>query len=79
MYFWPAVREHHAAGNTLADEAIRQEQKAKEVQAKLDKLEAGDLEFDKLLATFTGAAQEHIEFDETQAAARRGRRGRPPG
>ena len=66
MYFWPAVREHHAAGNTLADEATGQEQEAKQVLAKLDKLEASDPEFDKLLAEFTGAAREHIEFEETQ-------------
>jgi Hemerythrin HHE cation binding domain len=66
MYFWPAVRAYHADGNTLADEAAGQEQQAKEVLAKLDKLEAGDPEFDELLAEFTGAAREHIEFEETQ-------------
>jgi Hemerythrin HHE cation binding domain len=66
MYFWPAVRAYHAAGNTLADEAVGQEQQAKEVLAKLDTLQAGDPEFDELLAEFTGAAREHIEFEETQ-------------
>ena len=66
MYFWPAVREHHPAGNTLADEATGQEQEAKEVLARLDKLQAGDAEFEKLLGTFIGAAREHIEFEETQ-------------
>ena len=30
MYFWPAVREHLAAGNTLADTATGQEQDAKQ-------------------------------------------------
>ena len=38
MYFWPAVREHLAAGNTLADTATGQEQDAKHVLADLDKL-----------------------------------------
>jgi hypothetical protein len=66
MYFWPAVREHHPAGNTLADEATGQEQEAKEVLDKLDKLDAGDPEFDKLLRTFTEAARKHITFEETQ-------------
>jgi hemerythrin-like domain-containing protein len=66
MYFWPAVREYHAAGNTLADEATGQEQEAKEVLAKLDKLDASDAEFEDLLGTFIGAAREHIEFEETQ-------------
>src|SRR5712691_2224624 len=52
MYFWPAVREHLADGNTLADTATRQEQDAKHVLAELDKLQAGDAEFEKLLGTF---------------------------
>jgi uncharacterized protein YdcH (DUF465 family) len=66
MHFRPAVRAHHPAGNTLADEATGQEQEAKEVLAKLDKLEAGDPEFDRLLTTFSGPAREHIQFEETQ-------------
>ena len=56
MYFWPAVREHLTAGNTLADEATRQEQEAKQVLADLDKLDASDAQFEKLLAKFTVAA-----------------------
>ena len=66
MYFWPAVREHHTAGNTLADEATGQEQEAKQVLAELDKLQAGDAEFEKLLNKFIAAARRHIEFEETQ-------------
>ena len=65
MYFWPVVRDHLADGDTLADQAIGQEQEAKEVLAKLDKLDAGDAEFENLLAAFTGAAREHIQFEET--------------
>jgi hemerythrin-like domain-containing protein len=66
MYFWPAAREHLAAGHTLADEATGQEQQAKQVLADLDKLGADDPEFEKLLGTFTAAARQHIEFEETQ-------------
>ncbi len=66
MYFWPAVREHLAAGNTLADEATGQEQGAKQALADLDKLDAGHPDFEKLLGTFTVAARQHIEFEETQ-------------
>jgi hemerythrin-like domain-containing protein len=66
MYFWPTVREYHAAGNTLADEATGQEQEAKEVLAKLDKLDASDAEFEKLLGTFIEAARKHIEFEERE-------------
>ena len=34
MYFWPAVRDHIQSGSTLADEAIGQEQAAKQVLAR---------------------------------------------
>ena len=66
MYFWPAVREHLPAGNTLADAATGQEQEAKQVLADLDKLDASEAEFEKLLAKFTVAARQHIEFEETR-------------
>ena len=66
IYFWPAVREHLPAGHTLADEATGQEQEAKQVLAHLDKLDASDAEFERLLAKFTMAARQHIEFEETR-------------
>lgn len=65
IYFWPVLRDHLPDGDTLADQATGQEQKAKEVLAKLD---AGDVEFEKLLGAFTGAAREHIQFEETAVA-----------
>ena len=65
MYFWPVVRDHLPDGDTLADQATGQEQEAKDVLAKLDKLDAGDAEFEKLLGKFIGAAREHIQFEET--------------
>jgi hemerythrin-like domain-containing protein len=66
MYFWPAVRDHHADGDALADEAIAQEQQAKQILAELDHLEPDDARFEALLGTFIKAAREHIEFEETQ-------------
>jgi hypothetical protein len=66
MYFWPAVREHLQSGDTLADEATGQEQAAKQVLADLDKLDAGDAGFERLLATFILDAREHIEFEESR-------------
>jgi hemerythrin-like domain-containing protein len=66
MYFWPAVREHLQSGDTLADEATGQEQAAKQVLADLDKLDAGDADFERLLAKFILDAREHIEFEESQ-------------
>ena len=66
MYFWPAVRDHIQSGSTLADEAIGQEQAAKQVLANLDKVGSGDAEFERLLGKFIMNAREHIEFEETQ-------------
>jgi hemerythrin-like domain-containing protein len=66
MYFWPAVREHVPDGDRLADTAIGQEQAGKEVLAKLDKTEAGDREFERLVTEFIKAGREHIGFEETQ-------------
>jgi hemerythrin-like domain-containing protein len=66
MYFWPAVRDHLSDGDALADQATGQEQDAKQVLAELDKLDAGEAEFEKLLAKFITDAREHIAFEETQ-------------
>jgi hypothetical protein len=66
MYFWPAVREYLRNGDELADTAIGQEDEGKEVLDKLDKLDAGDPEFERLLAEFIRAGREHIDYEETQ-------------
>jgi hemerythrin-like domain-containing protein len=66
MYFWPAVRDRLESGSTLADQATGQEQAAKGILARLDKLGPGDAEFEQLLATFVMDAREHIEFEESQ-------------
>lgn len=66
QYFWPTVRKHVSDGNHLADEAISQENEAKGVLDKLNKLDARDAEFDKLLGEFIPAARQHIEFEEGQ-------------
>jgi hemerythrin-like domain-containing protein len=66
MYFWPSVRELLVGGDELADTAIAQEQEGKEVLDKLNKLDAGDPEFEKLLAEFIRAGREHIDYEENQ-------------
>jgi hypothetical protein len=66
MYFWPVVRDHLPNGDALADRAIGQEQDAKEVLAQLEKLDASESEFERLLAGFIAGAREHIEFEEMQ-------------
>jgi hemerythrin superfamily protein len=64
QYFWPAVRSRVANGDPLADHAITQEDEAKEVLARLDKLAPADGEFDELVAKFNPAAREHIGYEE---------------
>lgn len=64
MYFWPAVRECHSNGDALADTALGQEQRGKEVLQQLDEASAGQPEFEELLAKFTRAARDHIRFEE---------------
>ena len=66
MYFWPAVRDRVPGGDQLADTAIGQENEAKQVLARLDKAEAGDGEFESLIAEFIPSAREHISFEENQ-------------
>ena len=69
MYFWPAVRKLLPDGDKLADQAISQEQEGKELLAKLDKLDADNPEFDRLLGEFIRAGREHIAFEETPGLA----------
>lgn len=66
MYFWPAVRERVPDGDRLADTAIGQEHEGKEVLDKLDKLDAGEPEFEQLVTQFIKAGREHISYEETQ-------------
>ena len=66
MYFWPVVRKLLPDGDKLADKAIGQEQEGKRILAELDKLGAGNPQFDMLVGEFIKAAQDHIAFEETQ-------------
>jgi hemerythrin-like domain-containing protein len=65
MLFWPVVRERLANGGVLADTAIGQEEEGKQMLDKLDKLDAGTPEFEKLLVDFTRSGREHINYEET--------------
>jgi hypothetical protein len=67
QYFWPAVRDQGPEGDRVAEQALRQEQNAKQVLAELDKLEPADEHFEALLTGFIKDAREHISFEETQA------------
>jgi hypothetical protein len=66
MYFWPVVRERLTDGDDLANQAIAQEQKGKEVLDKLDKVDAYSDDFEDLLSGFITAGRTHIAFEEIQ-------------
>ena len=66
QYFWPAVRQYLADGDDLADRAIAEERHAKEVLAKLDKHNAADPNFSRLMADLIPGCREHIDFEERQ-------------
>jgi hemerythrin superfamily protein len=65
MYFWPAVRRHLPDGDDLANQAQDQEQEAKAVLDKLDKLTPDDEQFEAQLGQFVQAGRAHIAFEET--------------
>jgi hemerythrin-like domain-containing protein len=66
QFFWPSVRHWLAEGNELAAPAVRQEQSAKRLLAELEKLEAGDPTFERLVQRVIADAREHIRYEETQ-------------
>jgi hemerythrin superfamily protein len=65
-YFWPAVRELLPDGDTLADQAVEQEQAAKQVLNDLIGLKAGDQRFEDLVWRFISDGRAHITFEEEQ-------------
>lgn len=65
-YFWPAVREHLADGERLADLGICQEFEIGELLAELSTLDAGDPRFESVLAQFTEASRAHFDFEEAR-------------
>ena len=64
-YFWPAVRDHLADGDKLADHAIEQEQAAKFVLEDLIGRKPDDPKFEELVGRFIADGREHIAYEET--------------
>jgi hemerythrin superfamily protein len=64
-YFWPAVRDRLADGDTLADHAIEQEQAAKFVLDDLIGRKPDDPKFEELVGQFIADGREHIAYEET--------------
>ncbi|GAA1513242.1 hemerythrin domain-containing protein [Sphaerisporangium rubeum] len=64
QYFWPVVRELVPNGDELADEAIRQEQKAKFTLEDLITYQPGEIRYEEMLRGFIAEARAHIAFEE---------------
>ena len=66
LYFWPAVRSHLTDGDDLADLARDQEQQAKFILDRLDKVSSPEhQEFEDQITHFISVGRSHIEFEET--------------
>jgi hypothetical protein len=66
LHFWPAVRRHLAEGEDLARRAEDQEQQAKFILDRLDKVTSPEHEeFEDQVAHFITVGRAHIEFEET--------------
>jgi Hemerythrin HHE cation binding domain len=65
-FFWPSVRHWLPEGNELATPALAQEQSAKQLLAELDKLDAADPTFERLVARIIDDGRAHIRYEETE-------------
>jgi hemerythrin superfamily protein len=65
-YFWPAVRDAVPGGDQLADEGTTQEQEAKVVLDRLDRLDPADGAFEELVETIIRDGRRHIAYEEEQ-------------
>ena len=66
QYFWPLVRRRVHDGARLADQAISQEQEAKQVLARLERHDSQDAGYGALIRRFLVVGRAHIDFEETQ-------------
>jgi hemerythrin-like domain-containing protein len=63
-YLWPAVRKHLPDGEHLAETALEQEKKGKDLLTALGELSADDEEFDELAEQLTLACRTHVAFED---------------
>jgi hemerythrin-like domain-containing protein len=66
QYFWPSVRHWLEPGKDLAAPALEQEQAAKRLLQRLDKLEPSDPNYADLLRQVIADGREHIAYEEEQ-------------
>ena len=66
QYFWPMVREVLPDGDELADQAIQQENEAKQLLHDLDTAQADQPDFESMVARVVTDARAHIDYEQTQ-------------
>ncbi len=63
-HFWPVVRDLSGNGAQLAEQGTSQEQEAKVILDRLDRLDPADDDFEKLVAAIIRDGRSHIAFEE---------------
>ncbi|MFF5446394.1 hemerythrin domain-containing protein [Streptomyces sp. NPDC012888] len=64
MYLYPAVREHLADGDAMADEELRDHAKAEQIMKDLEGCAADDPQFDVLVTKLMTEVRQHIAEEE---------------
>ncbi|MCH5677011.1 hemerythrin domain-containing protein [Streptomyces gilvus] len=63
-YLYPAVREHVAGGDALADRELEDYAKAEQIMKDLESCEADHMEFDRLIGLLMTEIRSHIADEE---------------
>jgi hypothetical protein len=63
-HFWPVVRDLSGDGPALAGQGTHQEQEAKVILDRLDKLDPSDDDFEELVAAIIRDGRSHIAYEE---------------
>ncbi|WP_435612926.1 hemerythrin domain-containing protein [Streptomyces sp. bgisy159] len=63
-YLYPAVREHVADGDAIADREIEDHSRAEQIMKDLEGCDAGDPEFDRLIGMLMTEIRSHVVDEE---------------
>ncbi|MEU1574005.1 hemerythrin domain-containing protein [Streptomyces collinus] len=63
-YLYPAVREHVAGGDAIADQELQDHATAERIMKDLEGCDAGDADFDRLMGMLMSEIRSHIADEE---------------
>lgn len=72
-YLYPAVRRHVAGGDAIADREIEDHSTAERIMKDLERCDAGDPEFDRLIGMLMSEVRSHIADEEETSSRSSGR------